>query len=237
MSSDHISVRKAIHRGIGMVRVPARQILLLTTLSIPIIWFIWGFSWLTLLHFPIGIIAASIYASSMRPKWRLWAYKNVTDIHQLQRAAELAELLHVGSHDSLRGWLSLPQRHELSLSLQRFDQDAGFIDDPEVPEETNVYERTMMSNGHPLLVLNENGIRVYGEGTFTWGEIENERIANVGFMGRNMLWGNKEGGGTQRFLRFEVGEQRFEWKMEDIRMAAWELDLLMYIYRGRWAAD
>lgn len=220
-----------------MVRVPARQILTITSLSIPVVWLIWGFSWLTLLHFPIGIIVASIYSSRMRPKWRLWAYTNVSDIHQLQRAAELAELLHVGSHDSMRGWMSLPQRRELTELLNRFDQDMGFVDDPDIPEETKVYERTLVSVEHPILVMNDRGITVYEEGTFSWGEIENERIANVGHVGRNRLWGNKESSGTSRSFRFNCGSKQYEFPMADIKMAAWELDLLTYIYRGRWTEN
>lgn len=237
MSTTPITVKAAIEGGIRMVRVPARQILALTSLSIPVVWLIWGFSWLTLLHFPIGVIVASIYASRARPKWRIWAYTNVADIHQLQRAAELAELLHVGSHNNVRGWMTLQQRRELTELLKRFDQDSGFIDDPDVPEETSVYERKRSSADQPVLVINDKGINVHGERTFSWDEIENERIANVGYVSRNRLWGNTGSGGTSRAFRFNCGSKQYEFHMADINISAWELDLLTYIYRGRWKRD
>ena len=235
MTSTLVSVKVAIERGIQMVRVPARQILAVTTLSIPVTWIFIGFSWVTLLHFPIGIIVASVYASRMRPKWRLWAYEHVADIHQLQRAAELAELLPVGSHNSLRGWLTLQQRTELSKLLPLFDQDAGFIDDPDIPEETSIYKRSLTAGDSVLLVINSEGIRVDGEGIIPWPEIENERIANVGYVRRSRLWGNNQSAGSSRVFRFECGGKRFEFHMADVRISAWELDLLTYIYRGRWA--
>ena len=192
-------------------------------------------SWFGLLFILAGVIGSSLYMSWATPRWRIWAYDHVTDIHQLQRSAEMAGLLPLHSHDRITGFTGMRQRSILEELQQRFNEQYDFIDDPSIPEETHIYP-TKAANTNPIMTLNAVGIWTLNDGFFAWGQITNELIATVNYVRRNFATGGKSGAGANKVFRFDFSDGNFEIFLSNLYIEPWELDLLLYIYRGRFAS-
>lgn len=91
--------------------------------------------------FILSIIVAGLYRAYTLPRWMIWAFTNVRNVHELRRRAAYALLLPREQKHFLRKleiWTVEQKRDWEQLQL-RFDQEDDFIDDPTVPVETRVY--------------------------------------------------------------------------------------------------
>jgi hypothetical protein len=147
----------------------------------------------------------------------------------------MAELLPYRSHERITGIMGLQQRHRLQELMQRFNEQYDFIDDPTIPEETNIYP-TKAANTNPIMTLNAVGIWTSNDGFFAWGQITNERIATITYV-RKTFGGGRRGAGSNKVFRFDFSDGNFEIFLSNLYIEPWELDLLMYIYRGRFASS
>jgi hypothetical protein len=235
ISEELKSIREAIQNGLQEIAKPSRYILL-AGLALPVLLLLLGASLWTLLLFPAAAVVSSIYTSGARAGWRITAYETVGDIHQLQRSAELAGLLRLNTHESTGGLMSHSQKRKLQALLERFAEDQVFRDDFSIPEETQIYALSLTSPSEteePILTLNETGIKVHSEGFFEWGQIQDERIARVTHSRRTFLPGMDISAGSTALFRFEFTSGRIEIPVASMDITIWELDLLLYIYRGR----
>jgi hypothetical protein len=235
MSEHFKSIQEAIRAGLREIPTPSRYILL-AGLALPVLLLLLGASLWALLLFPVAAVLSSLYPSWARSGWRIRAYEAAGDIHQLQRSAELAGLLRLNSHESTGGLMSHSQKRKLQALLERFAEDQVFADDFSVPEETHIYARSLTSpseSDEPILTLNEAGINVHSEGFFEWGQIQDERIARVTYSRRTFLPGMDISAGSTALFRFEFPSGRIEIPVASMDITTWELDLLLYIYRGR----
>jgi len=139
-SFETVSVEEAIQKGRREVVWPSIAILA----SVIIIGFT-GFIFTSLvLYFPLVMIAgpviALIYYSKKSAKWRIWAFENVRNVHELKQRARNSGLMKedgapmffdigVSQADKAK-WISLQEK------LNRPDV---FADDSTVPPETVVY--------------------------------------------------------------------------------------------------
>lgn len=81
-----------------------------------------------------------IYYYIKLPRWRIWAYTNVRNVHELKRKAILARILYEDDSFYMRFEIkSAEQKEQLRLLQQKFERPDEFIDDPLLPFET-VYE-------------------------------------------------------------------------------------------------
>lgn len=233
MIDRQVSVRNAINRGIKQIVRPTWIILVVFTfLSVipPLI----GATWWCLLFFPVGLLLSYLYTSSVTPEWRIWAYKHVADIHQLQRSAELAGLLKRGAYDQIDRSLSLGQKAELEKLLERFGEDQFFFDDPSIPDEISITTNILFGiPGEIKLILNGSGIFIRSKGFLKWDEIHHDRVANVSFQITNGR--GEKISSSHDYFRFETCMERYELPIAWLNTTAWELDLFLYIYRGRFA--
>jgi hypothetical protein len=189
------------------------------------------FYWWYLLLIPGGILLSSLYNAWATARWRIWAYAYVADIHQLQRTAELAGLLTPQSHEN-SSWLISGRRKETLRLLQRkFVEEQVFADDSSVPDETIVYARS----GVPLIVLNRDGIKLQDASFMSWAQVYDDRIATVSYSRTGYCTGTGVSAGSEKLFRFECNGQRFELAFSSLAIDPWQLDLLLYIYKGRFA--
>lgn len=233
MNTQSVTVQTAIERGFKVITRPSKIIIFagfaLCGLSMLV-----NFSWSYLLIVLLGFVVSIIYAIAATTRWRIWAYEQVADIHQFQRSAEIAQLLAKQSYDHKAHFIGPRLQERLAEAQQRFEQDHLFIDDASIPNETPVYAKTMIGDSNkPGMVLSAKGIEFPGEAVLRWDEIDNERIAQVTY---GTLSDRTESSGSARYddlFRFETNGERREIPMAQMDISEWKLDLLCYIYRGR----
>src|SRR4051812_17964468 len=92
MITSPITVQQAMYRGITLIDRPSMAIMVGSTILFPIA-IMQHFYWWQLFIIPVGILLSLLYSMWVTPRWRIWAYGAVNDIHQLQRSAELAAFL------------------------------------------------------------------------------------------------------------------------------------------------
>jgi len=234
MTNNSTSIQEAVRTGLREISQPSKYILWAAFIC-PIVLILLGSTLWVLLIFPFGAIISAIYTMWAKTRLRIWAYENVGDIHQLQRSAELAGLLRLRSHESTSGLMSHSQRKKLLSLLERFSEEESFVDDPAFPNETHLFARSAVSPAanRPLLTLNDTGIHVESEGFFEWDSISDERIVRVSYTRQLFLPAFRISAGSTALFRFEFPSGRIEIPLPSIRTTIWELDLLLYIYRGR----
>lgn len=235
MSGDSVSIREAIQYGLKSVSMP-QKVINISFLVLGGLLFLLNSSWWNILFFPAGLTISFIYANWAIPRWKIWAYEQVSDIGQLERSAELANILAKQSYRDTSGFMSSSQRAELTKLLERFDEEPVFVNDPGVPAETSLFFSTVLNNAASI-VLKETGIEISEEGLFKWSEIEDEHVATVGFMAKGWGGGTPTSGGMKvGYFRFDYPNGRFDMPLSSLNISAWELDLLLYTYRGRFSA-
>lgn len=223
MPTASVTVQQAILRGKKNIERPS-VLIMASGLVLCAIMMIISFSWLYLVFLPLGLLGSYLYTQSATPRWCSWAYENVNDIHQFQRSAEIAGLL------APQSW----QNADAQVQA-RFAADAHFVDDPSIPVETIIYCKQMfMSSSKPGMTISDKGIDIQSDRFFPWAEIENERVARVGYHQTDRLTNVDRPSGSEQFFRFEYPDGRIEVPMSSISISAWKLDLLLYTYRGRY---
>lgn len=234
MSTSTPSIHQAITYGIKVISKPTKVVLLSGLVSgivLPIL----GFSLLCLLLLPISVLISILYSSRATVKWKLWAYKSVSDIHQLQRSAELSGVLMKHSYNKLGLVVNSYERNELRQLQQKFEEDVAYTDDPAIPEEEHIYSK---QSRDILFTINKKGLYIVeADKLCEWDRINNERIANLSYSKMSPRTGGSISGGSEEVLRFECDMIRYEFPMRYITMPTWKLDLLIYTYKNRHYAE
>lgn len=233
MSIYTTTAQQAIREGLKTVSRPAAAIMLVT----PVLWVllmilipsVWVF-----LVLPLGLLFSVVYTAIATPRWRIRAYGQVDDIHQLQRSAELAGLLKLQSHDKGGGLMSRQQKQQLKELQQRFSENVEFVDDTSIPAKTVLNIKKIFTHNNQPLVLSNTGIQVQYYGFYSWDKISNERIAHLTSNRVSPRTGLRISAGANREFRFEYATNRFAVSLPEMGISVWELDLLLYTYRGRY---
>ncbi len=136
-----ITVKQAIKKGEMLMIYPSMLIFLISILLPLAVFKIFNTDWVL----PVCIFVSSLFSSILYwayivTKWRLWAFENVRNVHELKERAIKAHLINsdnsfftkmeIRSKEEKRKWRSL---------LDKFNEDDVFIDDPNVPPETKIY--------------------------------------------------------------------------------------------------
>ncbi len=138
---ENVSVEDAIKRGQRMINYPVYVIMFgiiglsyyLNTQSIIPGWVV-GISVL------VGFLAGWLYWSFRISKWKLWAFENVRNVHDLETKAIEAKLIWPeGSFwNKTEIWTSADKEKWVALQ-NKFDQKDIYEDDYTVPAETVIY--------------------------------------------------------------------------------------------------
>ncbi|MDJ1498417.1 hypothetical protein QNI19_36115 [Cytophagaceae bacterium DM2B3-1] len=138
---ETITVDEAIAKGHRMVNYPVVGIIVGT---IGITCYLGIQAMLPWWVFPLGFILAFVlgwlYWSIMITKWRLWAFENVRNVHELKKRAIREKLIWPDGSFYEKTEIRGAQDKERWTGLQyKFAQDDVFHDDPSVPHETIIY--------------------------------------------------------------------------------------------------
>jgi len=144
---QHISVEKAIKRGhlivnlpvsIIMLGFPALAAYLFAKNIIPA----WGIA----IGFILGFIIAWLIWSFMITKWRIWAFRNVRNVHELKKRAVQEKLIWKdGSIFEKTEIRTRKDKEALKAIEKRFEQDDVFYDDLSIPSKTEIYYSKLTS--------------------------------------------------------------------------------------------
>lgn len=216
MDAEQTSVRTAIKRGERFITYPG---LLVLTLSLAgSILPLFGFPWWYALCLPSAVMILFFYTRLASFIWMGWAYRVVADVRRLQRAAAFAGFL----------------KRDSNAIHPPYNETSDFFDDIAIPAQTQIQEHSLLFFCRkPLLTISNAGIELEEKTFFSWNEIHNERIARVGFKqtgGDGITWRS-----SCDYFRFETETNRYEFPCSRLWINPWELDLLLYIYRGRFS--
>lgn len=139
--NEEVSVNKAIRRGHIMVNLPSLSVfigILLVSLYlynnrlIPV----WGMG----IGFIIGFIASWAIWSFMITRWRIWAFNNVRNVHELkERAIEDKLIWSDGSIFEKTEIRSKEDIEELDKLDSKFNQEDIYLEDYSMPHVSKIY--------------------------------------------------------------------------------------------------
>lgn len=155
---ETVSVEEALRKGQRMVDYPTKGILIIGgaidyyLISARLIDGFW-----ILLAIILPFLVAWLWWSVMVTKWRLWAFENVRNVHQLEReAVRLSLIWPRGSFFEKTEIRTAAEDVKWADLQQKFLKDDVFTDDLSVPQETRVYISKMQKRlefGLGVLVL------------------------------------------------------------------------------------
>lgn len=138
---EEISVSKAINRGHLIVNIPV----FISMFGIPSLAFYlshknlipnWGIG----ISFIIGFIVAWLVWSFMITKWRIWAFENVRNVHELKKRAIAEKLIwNDGKIFEKTEIRSSEQKRKLKLLEKKFEKNDVFKEDYSVPKSKKIY--------------------------------------------------------------------------------------------------
>ncbi len=136
-----ISVEKAIRRGKWLVVYSTIFIIAIVFLMS---WCLAKFDfiqdWLAAVGMFCAFLIGYLYRSVVSFKWRIWAFENVRNVHELKRKAILERLMIEDGNFFERMELKTRAEKEKWESLQaKFEHSDEFNDDLSIPIETRIY--------------------------------------------------------------------------------------------------
>jgi len=196
--------------------------------------------WFILVCIVSGIVCSFVYTIWITPKWRIWAYSGVADIHQFQHCAEMEQLLPLQSPMLMTGIMSFEQRQTLARLQQRFEEDSPFIDDPDVAQVTMIYPSALsiLSDSKPLCTISRKGIETRDYGNYDWANIWDEHVGTKQFTSRGNLFNmGLQSSSSDAYFCFTCPDLQVEVPMASLNVDSGELEQILYIHRGRFDLD
>ena len=157
-----ISVDKAIDKGEKMVIYPSWAIMF----GIPILFVFLGLLklipiWVCFVCASLGFGLGWLYWCFLITKWRLWAFENVRNVHELKEKAVAAYLIYADGNKYEKYEIrSAEEKQKWALLERKFERKDIFIDDPNIPKETTILRRKFDSK-KALIVLYFLGLGVF----------------------------------------------------------------------------
>jgi hypothetical protein len=270
--NENISVEKALNRGT----------LQLAFMPILIIVAVGAFSGYmnhlnifktpeTILSIIAGFALGWFYWSNAVVNWKIWAYENVRNVHELKRKAIERNLIWSdGSWFEKTERKSQEQRRKLKYLEKKFLIEDVYFDNLAIPKETKIYYSKpsqffllIMGLGfnclvfwlyltteklegysyflvpigiwlifssvkklltkNPQLVLNDTGITISNNETFSWFSISNENIIS-----------KQHGKHRSQYLSFNSNRQLFEIQIDELGISSKKIEKLIRVYRVRY---
>ncbi len=153
--STPLTIQKAIRRGYAVIAYPIMALAI----------------FLTAFFLPFGrqeplspILQLSVLGGSLligwaywcfaSAKWRIWAFEQIRNVHELKREALEARLLF--SEDSFFHniqWVSAANKQKIQALQQKFLEEDLFVDQASIPLETKIYRSKLKTMALLLLAI------------------------------------------------------------------------------------
>lgn len=139
--NETVTVEQAIKKGIRLINYPVWTIFIIAMLS-PIYFTIKEIIpvWAFFICFILAIFLPILYWAFMVTKWKLWAFENVRNVHELKKRAiqeriirednSFYEKLEIRNFEEKEKWKTLQKKFNISDI---------FKDDLTIPDETKIY--------------------------------------------------------------------------------------------------
>lgn len=137
---ETVSVDDALKRGKNTVNLPILLIIVFAIVASFCSVTVWRLSgWLIVISIVSGFVVAWLYWAKAIVKWRLWAFDNVRNVHELRRRAIKENLIWAdGSFFNKTEIWSADQRAQWAALQYKFEQPDIFVDDLSVPVVTQI---------------------------------------------------------------------------------------------------
>ncbi|WP_375324765.1 hypothetical protein [Flagellimonas sp. GZD32] len=175
---EQITVDSAIRRGHLMVNVPV----FIAIIGCPALAFFLSQQnltpgWVIGIAFPIGILIGWLIWSVMITKWRIWAFENVRNVHELKKRAIQEKLIwndgNVFERSEIR---NREERIKLKKLEKKFDEEDLFKEDYTLPPKIEIYyskSYNYLELGVSLLII---GVGIY---FLIMGQIKNYILGGI----------------------------------------------------------
>lgn len=158
-----ISVNKAINRGhlivnipvfTSMFGIPALALYLSSKNLIPK----WGIG----IGFVLGFLIAWLVWSFMITKWRIWAFKNVRNVHELKKRAVQEKLIwNDGSIFEKTEIKTFEDKEKLNKLENKFEKEDVYREDYSIPTKTKIHYSKSLSFFKLIMSILVIGIGIY----------------------------------------------------------------------------
>jgi hypothetical protein len=156
-----VSVDQAIEKGMKMVTIP---VLLIVPAAILFgVWlgedtaYVKIYSWVGI---GVGVFMAMLYWSFMSTRWRLWAFDNVRNVHELHKRATGYMIIGWDVFEKLE-YRTAKQKQRWAELQQKFYRPDIFVEDFTVSDETRLHYSKIKSIINFVLGVFMIGIAVY----------------------------------------------------------------------------
>lgn len=160
---QEISVDKAIKRGHLTVNIPV----IFNIMGIPIVTIYLSTQnlipkWCIGISFILGFFVAWLTWSFMVTKWRIWAFKNVRNVHELKKRAIQEKLIWKdGSFFGKTEIRTKKDKLELEQLAKKFEREDFYREDHSVPPKTEIYYSKVTSYFELIFSILIIGIGIY----------------------------------------------------------------------------
>lgn len=139
--NDMVTVNDAIKRGKYLLTYPTLAIVLICIFA-PLVLSVYGFCppWFMIFGLIFSVVPSWIWWSFMVVKWKVWAFSNVRNVHELKRKAIKENLIwpDESSFAKTEVW-NQTEKEKWSEIQIKFNKDDVFEDDFNVPNESIIY--------------------------------------------------------------------------------------------------
>jgi hypothetical protein len=154
-----ISVRNALATGRSQVVFPALASLFLVVICIPVLMFISPEPLITgLCLLPFAVLIPAIIHCRKITQWKIWAFENVRNVHELKRKAEREGIILPWLEKFVRR--SRDEQLKLDRLRLKFDQPDVFPQDATFPERQEVFYSKKYSSVKAPLIFSDEGIEL-----------------------------------------------------------------------------
>ncbi|MGV0923793.1 hypothetical protein [Empedobacter tilapiae] len=161
--NETVTVDEAISKGHRMITYP---VLAITIGIFGITFYLGSQKFIPAWGFPVGFIFAMVVSwlwwNFMITKWRIWAFDNVRNIHELKKRAIQEKL--ICSDNSIFGKTEIRTTKEvekLNTLSNKFNQEDVFQDDLTVADETIIYYSKSKNFVEMAIMLGCLGVGIY----------------------------------------------------------------------------
>lgn len=161
--NEFITVDEAIAKGHRMVNYPV-MVIYLGVFSITIYMGVqkmiptWGYP----IGFILGFVLAWLWWSFRIPKWKVWAFENVRNVHELKKRAIQEKLIWPDNtfFTKTEIW-NTTDKEQWTYLQKKLDRDDLFQDDLAIPNETIIYYSKGKNLFEMLIFLGCLGLGIY----------------------------------------------------------------------------